>query len=89
MGGRRCVISVYGIDHPGIVHAVSAALAGDGVNILDLSSRAVGRPPIYTLGIEAELPEGMSVADLEARLRPVADAARVRFAVTTEGDDPL
>ena len=54
--GERCVISVYGADHPGIVHATSSALAELGVNILDLSSRVVGDPPVYVLGIEAELP---------------------------------
>ncbi len=87
--GARCVISVYGVDRPGIVHAVTAALAEAGVNILDLSSRAVGRPPIYTLGLEVELPAGLGPEALETRLRPVADANRVELAVTPEGDEIL
>src|SRR5680860_778585 len=45
----RSVLSVYGADHPGIVHGMSAALAGQGANIVDLSSRLVGDPPIYVL----------------------------------------
>lgn len=88
-GGERCVISVYGVDRPGIVHAVSAALAAEGANILDLSSRSVGSPPIYTLGIEVQLPGAMTSAALAERLRPVADANHVQLAVTPEGDELL
>src|SRR4026209_2423976 len=33
------LVSVYGADHPGIVHAVSSALAGLGVTITDLETR--------------------------------------------------
>ena len=36
------VLTVYGADHPGIVHAVSAALAERGVNITDLRTRRTG-----------------------------------------------
>lgn len=87
--GERCVVSVYGADHPGIVHAVSAALAGQGVNIVDLSSRVVGNPPVYVLGIEAVLPAGMTVESLTARLAPVAVDQRVELHVTPESDDVL
>src|SRR5262249_14147116 len=56
---ERCVISVYGADHPGIVASVSRALAERSVNIVDLSSRVVGDPAIYVLGLEVELPPGL------------------------------
>src|SRR6266568_170671 len=36
------VVSVYGKDRPGIVHAVSKVLAADGVNITDLRSHLAG-----------------------------------------------
>lgn len=85
----RCVVSVYGADHPGIVHAVSRTLADVGVNIVDLSSRVVGDPPVYVLGIEAELPSGVSVDELETRLRPVTDAQRVELHIEREADDVL
>ena len=87
--GERCVISVYGADHPGIVHAVSRALADSRVNILDLSSRIVGDPPVYVLGIEAELPTGLTVAGLEALVRPVADAQHVELHIEREADEVL
>src|SRR5207244_9478491 len=37
------ILSVYGADHPGIVHAVTSALAEREVNITDLTTRLVGR----------------------------------------------
>ena len=88
-GGERCVISVYGADHPGIVHATSAALADLGINILDLSSRVVGSPPVYVLGLEVELPAGVSPEAAEAALQPVASAQRVELHLEREADEVL
>ena len=87
--GERCVISVYGADHPGIVHATSSALAQLGVNILDLSSRVVGDPPVYVLGIEAELPRGISIASVEAALEPMAMEQHVELHLEREADEVL
>jgi glycine cleavage system transcriptional repressor len=87
--GERCVISVYGADHPGIVHGFSAAMSDLGVNIVDLSSRVVGDPPVYVLGIAAELPVGLDPAALEATLRKTADSHRVEFALTRDSDEVI
>lgn len=87
--GERCTVSVYGADHPGIAHAVTRVLADAGVNVIDLSSRVTGDPPVYLLAIEADLPPELSPAGLESRLRPVADANQVELAVTAETDDVL
>ena len=86
---ERCVVSVYGADHPGIVHAVSHALAALQVNIVDLSSRVVGDPPVYVLGIEAELPAGMDASEVETALRPVTDAQHVELHVEREADEVI
>jgi len=86
---ERCMVSVYGVDRPGIVHAITAALAAAGANILDLSSRAAGTPAIYILGIEAELPEGLDAHALDVRLRPVATAHQVELAVVPVADEVL
>ncbi len=88
-GGERCVLSVYGADHPGIVHATSTALAALDINILDLSSRIVGDPPVYVLGIEAELPPGVSIASVEAALQPVAAEQHVELHLEREADEVL
>jgi len=86
---ERCMVSVYGVDRPGIVHAITAALAAAEANILDLSSRAAGTPAIYILGIEVELPEGLNAHALEVRLRPVASAHQVELAVVPVADEVL
>ncbi len=87
--GERCVVSVYGADHPGIVHAVSATLADQGVNIVDLSSRVVGDPPVYVLGIEAVLPAGLTVDAVRSSLEPVARSQQVELHVEREADEVL
>ena len=87
--GERCVVSVYGADHPGIVNAVSAALAELGANIVDLSSRVVGEPPVYILGIAAELPPGLALEEVELRLAPVAAAQQVEVHLERELDEVM
>jgi glycine cleavage system transcriptional repressor len=87
--GERCVVSVYGADHPGIVAAISRALADHAVNIVDLSSRVVGDPAIYVLGIEAELPAGLTPEGLRDLLDPVAQRQGVELAVEAEADEIL
>lgn len=51
------VISVYGADHPGIVHGVSQALATHGVNITDLETKLAGAAdsPVYVMVVEASM----------------------------------
>ncbi len=53
-------VSVYGADHPGIVHGVASLLAAQHVNIVDLSTRVVGtaESPAYTMLLEVTLPAG-------------------------------
>jgi len=67
-------VSVYGADHPGIVHGVADLLAGEGVNITDLSTRVIGGPdrPVYAMLLEVTLPPQ---ADPEALGRRLAEAA--------------
>lgn len=85
----RCVVSVYGVDHPGILSAITRALAERAVNILDLSSRIVGDPPLYVVAIEAELPTDLDAPSLAAALAPVAAAQAVEVSVTASEDEAL
>jgi glycine cleavage system transcriptional repressor len=73
-------VSVYGADHPGIVHAVAAALAGAGVNITDLSTRLVGEEgePLYVMLLEVAAPQGV---DPERLLDAVAREQSLSFSV--------
>ncbi len=68
------IVSVYGVDHPGIVHAVASAMAEREVDITDLNTRLVGEgeaEPLYALMMEVALPESVSAEDLEESLAGV------------------
>ena len=75
-------ISVYGADHPGIVHGVSAALAQRGVNITGLETRLAGAvdSPLYAMIIEVAIREAAE-ADLEAALGEVGAQANVEVSI--------
>jgi glycine cleavage system transcriptional repressor len=67
------IVSVYGADHVGIVHAVAAALAERDIDITDLNSRLLEEAePVYVLMLEVALPQDASVADLDDVLSDVA-----------------
>jgi glycine cleavage system transcriptional repressor len=67
------VLTVYGADHPGIVHAVCEALAARSVNIDDLATRVVGAEdaPVYTMICELTLPDGLDSGELADELAAV------------------
>lgn len=59
------VLSVYGTDRPGIVHAVATALADRGVNVTDLNTRVLpGEKPVYAMMLEVALPDDLAGDDL-------------------------
>ncbi len=63
-------VSVYGADHPGIVHGVASLLAARSVNIVDLSTRVVGTAEnrVYTMVLEVTLPSGADPGEFERAL---------------------
>lgn len=67
-------VSVYGADHPGIVHGVASLLADRSVNIVDLSTRMVGtaEDPVYTMVLEVTLPPAGDPRQLERDLEAKA-----------------
>jgi glycine cleavage system transcriptional repressor len=67
------MVTVYGADHPGILAAVSAAMAARQVDITDLTTRIIGESgaPVYALMMEVALPEGVEVAEIEEALQAV------------------
>ncbi len=71
------MVTVYGVDHPGIVHAIATALAAAEVNITDLNTRLVsddgtengdGPEDLYAMMLEVVLPPGLSIGALETLL---------------------
>lgn len=64
-------LTVYGVDHPGIVHRAAVALAEAGANITDLNTRLVedgADAPLYVLMVEIALPAEASIAALRSVL---------------------
>jgi glycine cleavage system transcriptional repressor len=83
------VLSVYGSDHPGIVHSVTAALAERGVNITDLETRVTGGDePLYAMIMEVALGEA-EAAGIEEALREVAGRERVEVSLRPIDADAL
>jgi glycine cleavage system transcriptional repressor len=68
--GERWTVVVYGADHPGIVHGITAALADAGANVVDLTTRVTD--DLYAMVIEVALPAALRGADLDRRLAGVA-----------------
>jgi glycine cleavage system transcriptional repressor len=75
-------LTVYGADHPGIVHALSTALAERGVNITDLETRLTGAgdAPLYVMIMEIAAGEGDPGELLEA-LKQVGSEAGVEVSL--------
>jgi glycine cleavage system transcriptional repressor len=67
------MVTVYGVDHPGIVHRATSALAERGIDITDLNTRLVGaaEEPLYALLMEVAVPEASSADELRAALEEV------------------
>jgi glycine cleavage system transcriptional repressor len=76
------VVSVHGADHPGILAAVTRALADAGVNVCDLQTRLAR--DLYVMVMDVAVPPG--VTDLDVRLEAVATEQDV--AITLRPVDP-
>ena len=85
------VVALYGVDHPGIVHAVAATLAERDVTITDLTTRVVGdeAEPLYALMMEVELADDAAAADTRAALEAVAAEQSVELTISRLEADAL
>jgi glycine cleavage system transcriptional repressor len=84
------VLSVYGADHPGIVHGVTSALAEHRVNVTDLETRLAGTEdaPVYVMLMELALGDA-SEASVEEALAQVGAEASVEVSLRELGADAL
>jgi glycine cleavage system transcriptional repressor len=85
------VVTVYGADHPGIVHAFASALAGAGANITDLEARLAGTEssPIYALVMEIEPGPDADIDGLRAVLEDAGREAGVEVSLREIGAEAL
>jgi glycine cleavage system transcriptional repressor len=91
-GGRAPshIVTVYGVDHPGIVHAVSSAMAGREVNVTDVATRLVeGDERLYAMMMEVALPPDLAIEDLDAALQEVGREQGVEVTVRALEQDAL
>ena len=72
--GEPYVVSVYGSDHPGIVHRIATVLADHSVNITDVNTRVIGGDdePVYAMLLEVTLPRSLDPAELGDVLQAAA-----------------
>jgi glycine cleavage system transcriptional repressor len=73
--GTHHVLRVHGGDRPGIVSALTAAVAARGGNITDLTTRLAGS--LYVLVAEVDVPESADADALARELQSVAGALGV------------
>jgi glycine cleavage system transcriptional repressor len=81
--GELCMISVYGADKPGIVFQVPKELGDRKINITDLNTKLVGdkQKPVYVMMLEAMLPEGSEIEDLENWMKQLKQQLQVDISV--------
>ncbi|HEX8647291.1 MAG TPA: ACT domain-containing protein [Thermoleophilaceae bacterium] len=79
------IVTVYGADHPGILHAATATLAERDVDITGLTTKLAGEggegPPLYALMMEIAPPPGADAAELESALGRVGEEQGVEVSL--------
>ncbi|MEA3361724.1 MAG: ACT domain-containing protein [Thermodesulfobacteriota bacterium] len=81
--GELCMISVYGADKPGIVYQVAKELGDRNINITDLNTKLIGdnKNPVYVMMLEAMLPEGSEIEDVEEWMKKLKQKLQVDISV--------
>lgn len=86
------IVTLYGADHPGIVHAATSALAERGVDVTDMTTKLAGEgqaEPLYALMMEVALPEGTDAGELDVALERVAGEQGVEVSLRPLEQDTL
>lgn len=86
------MVTVYGADHPGIVHAATAAVARHGHDITDLNTHlspgGAGEEPLYVLMMEVAVEPGHD-EELSSAMEEVARDQGVEVSVSPLETDEL
>lgn len=83
-GARLFTVSVYGADHPGIVHAVTSLLASRQVNVVDLVTHVLGGAgdAVYVMVLEVSVPAETDVEELTTALNGLAASQGVDASIS-------
>lgn len=86
--GRHMRITLTGVDHPGIIHEVSAALAALDVSIDELNSRifagSMTGEAMFEANADVVLPDALDEASVRERLEEIANDLVVDLLVAGE-----
>lgn len=86
--GRHMRITLTGVDHPGIIHEVSATLAALDVSIDELNSRiftgSMSGEAMFEASADVVLPSGLSETQVRDRLEDIAHDLVVELLVAGE-----
>ncbi|MGA2090780.1 MAG: ACT domain-containing protein [Endomicrobiales bacterium] len=88
--GKPWVISVYGADKPGIVHAVSSLLAQQSINITNVQTKIIGtkNKPVYCMFLETFVPEKIQLQAFKSKLAETAARLSVTISINA-ADYPM
>lgn len=76
------LVTVSGVDHPGIVHAVAHQLARHAVSITDLQTRRIADDaPLHAMMLEVVAPAGLDVRALDSALQAIAGERELDLAL--------
>ncbi len=79
---NRAIITVLGSDRPGIVAAVSGALADREANILDISQTIL--QGIFTMTMLVELGDSVEFSELKGKLDVLSESLGVQITLQRE-----
>jgi glycine cleavage system transcriptional repressor len=83
--GLPCEVTAIALDHPGIVHNISHAVARRGANIESLESSSTPAPltgaPLFTLRMVCSLPEEVRLGVFKSEIEAVGDELGVDVSV--------
>lgn len=84
-GGTLYDLRLTGADHEGIVHRVSAYLAGQGINVETMETDVVPAPvtatPLFRMEAQIKVPARLEVADLQGNLDRIGEELGVDIEV--------
>ena len=85
------IVTVFGMDRPGIVHHVAAFLAAAKVNITDVSSHVTGKEnePIYVMALDVELPAALKHDRFQAGLEKLGSGMNAQIGLSIIGTGVL
>ena len=84
--GQRAELQLTGTDHPGIVHEISSALAGQNVSIEELKteifSGSMSGGKLFSAQVRIVFPDGLTMDDLRDHLETIAGDIMVDIELT-------